>query len=292
MINLLTPDDWRDYELLDSGNLTKLERWGQFITIRPDPRAIWKRSLEKNEWNKADGIFEVSESDESEGGWKFKTQPPSPWQIGYEGIKFGLRPTNFKHVGVFPEQAVNWNWMAKTIKQERKTREQKILNLFAYTGGATMAAALAGAHVTHVDSSRPSMMWASENAKLANIEKQRIRWIQDDAAKFVQREIRRGVQYDGIIMDPPRFGRGTKGEVWKLLSDLPELVRGCKSLLTSDPSLFLINAYTADTSSLVLNHLLTDLFGEAGNIESGEIGLKETASGKILPAGIFARWKK
>lgn len=288
MLTVQTPDQWRDYELLDSGREAKLERWGQFITIRPDPRAIWERTLPDTEWNKADGIYEASDEG---GAWKYRNNPPEPWRIGYGTMRFELKPTIFKHVGVFPEQAVNWEWIDDAVRRKKNPGAMKILNLFAYTGGATLAAALAGAHVTHVDSSRPTMMWASQNAKLSSIKKEQIRWIQDDAVKFVKREIRRGIKYDGIIMDPPRFGRGTKGEVWKLLSDLPELIQDCKQILEDSPTLFLINAYTADASSLVLRYLLEDVFPQSTAVESGELGLKETASGKILPAGIFARWK-
>lgn len=289
MPSVYVPEDWRDYELLDTGEGAKLERWGQLTTVRPDPRVIWKRTLPANVWNKADGQFEI-DKDGTDKGWNFKTDPPNPWQVSYGQIKFNLKPTVFKHVGVFPEQAVNWKWLAETIRQRSNSANLKILNLFAYTGGATMACALAGAHVTHVDSSRPAMMWASENSRLAQTEK-RIRWIQDDAIKFVKREIRRGVKYDGVIMDPPRFGRGTKGEVWKLLSDLPELVDCSRQVLVDAPLLFLINAYTTDVSCLVLSYLLADVFGKSGSIDSGELGLQETASGKVLPAGIFSRWK-
>jgi 23S rRNA (cytosine1962-C5)-methyltransferase len=288
MLTVQTPDQWRDYELLDSGGEAKLERWGQFLTIRPDPRAIWTKTMSATEWNKADGVFEAGE----EGGvWKYKNNPPEPWQISYKSMRFDLKPTIFKHVGLFPEQAVNWEWIQEAIQQKKSSKVLKILNLFAYTGGATLAAATVGAHVTHVDSSRPAMMWASQNAKLSSVGKDQVRWIQDDAIKFVKREIRRGIKYDGIIMDPPRFGRGTKGEVWKLLSDLPELVNDCKQILDSSPTLFLINAYTADVSSLVLQYLLEGVFPNSQKVESGELGLRETASGKVLPAGIFSRWK-
>jgi 23S rRNA (cytosine1962-C5)-methyltransferase len=280
MINLLVAEKWRDYELLDSGENQKLERWGQFITIRPDPRAIWQKSNPKS-WNLAQGIFIED--------WDFKTPPPRPWQISYDKIRFVLKPTEFKHTGVFPEQAINWEWIGEKIQN----RNIKVLNLFAYTGGATMAAAFAGAQVTHVDASRPSMMWASENAKIAGIPKDKIRWIQDDVLKFVNREIKRGVKYEGIIMDPPRFGRGMKGEVWKLLEDLPVLVSACKQILSPDPLFWLINAYTADMSSLVLSNLLSGTVKDlGGTAEAGELGLKESISGRILPAGIFARWSK
>lgn len=285
MIDTLVPTDWRDYELIDSGDGQKLERFGQYIVTRPDPRAIWRRSV-ADEWKKADARFvTVGEQEE----WKFSNPPPSPWTISYGAIQFQLKPTDFRHVGVFPEQAVNWDWISRTINNA----PVKVLNLFAYTGGATMASALAGAHVTHVDSSRPSMMWASENAKLANISKEKIRWIQDDAKKFVQREIRRGVKYDGIIMDPPRFGRGANGELWKLEDHLNELVYLAREILTESPLFYLVNAYTADLSSLALCNLMDGVMSSyTGSAESGEIGLKESATQRILPAGIFYRWKQ
>jgi len=270
---MVCPDGWRDYELVDTGEGMKLERWGQYVMARPDPRIIWgKGDLEL--WKKADAVFENE-------NWKFRNEPPQDWVISWEHLRFNLRPTDFKHTGVFPEQAVNWQW----LQQKRATR---VLNLFAYTGGATMAAALAGAHVTHVDSSKPAMMWASENARLSGVPKDKIRWIQEDALKFVRREIRRGVKYDGIIMDPPRFGRGPSGEVWRLEEKLPELVRAAKEILSPTPQFFLINAYTADLSSIALGNLLSDVMGK--DVEFGELGLKESSKGRILPAGIFARW--
>lgn len=284
MINLLVADGWKDYELLDSGENQKLERWGQFVTIRPDPRAIWQKSDPKS-WNMAQGIFAED--------WNFKDTPPKPWLISYNKIRFVLKPTEFKHTGVFPEQAVNWEWIANQVSRFKTQDSIKVLNLFAYTGGATMAAALAGAHVTHVDASRPAMMWASENASLSKIPKDRIRWIQDDCLKFVNREIKRGVKYEGIIMDPPRFGRGMKGEVWKLLEDLPILVSACKQILSPNPLFWLINAYTADMSSLVLSNLLAGTVRDlGGTTEAGELGLKESVGGRLLPAGLFSRWSK
>jgi 23S rRNA (cytosine1962-C5)-methyltransferase len=280
-VNILTPNNWRDYELIDSGGERKLERLGQYTVIRPDPRAIWNPMLTDEKWKAADATFvQRDENDE----WQFKNSPPTPWEISFEKLRFQLRTTNFKHLGVFPEQAVNWEWLA-----ERATKGVKVLNLFAYTGGATEACALAGAHVTHVDSSRPSMMWASDNMKLAGVDKDLVRWIQDDAMKFVQREIRRGVKYDGIIMDPPRFGRGANGEIWKLEDNLPELVWATKQILSDSPLFFLINAYTADLSPLALKNLLEDVL--KSQVESGELGLKQSAGERILPAGIFARWR-
>jgi len=292
MSDLLVTEDWRDYELIDSGEGVKLERWGQYLTVRPEPRAIWRKTTPVL-WKEADAIFMQKED---EGEWQYKEHPPEDWQIGYNGLRFKLRPTNFRHVGIFPEQAINWKWIAKQITDKNEgadNRNIKILNLFAYTGGATMAAASAGAHVTHVDASRPAMMWASENAKLTHIPTDGIRWIQDDALKFVLRENRRGVKYDGIIMDPPRFGRGARGEIWKLADNLPELVSACKQILSSQPIFFLINAYTADLSHLAIKYLLKDVMGSLnGKIESGEVGMVETESKKILPAGIVARWER
>jgi len=278
---VLVPEEWRDYELIDSGEGEKLERFGQYIMARPDPRAIWNKK-DLSLWKTADAVF----ADEK---WTFRNQPPEIWPVSYRKIKFMLKPTDFKHVGIFPEQAVNWDWITEQITRN-KSQETKILNLFAYTGGATMAAALAGAQVTHVDASRPAMMWASENSTLSGISKDRIRWIQDDVMKFVQREIRRGAKYDGIIMDPPRFGRGVAGEIWKLEEHLPKLVWAVRQILSDTPLFWLINGYTADLSRLAIGNLLEDAMKQ--EVESGELGLKQSAGGRILPAGIWARWAK
>lgn len=292
MVKLLIAEGWKDYELIDSGEGTKLERWGQYMTVRPEPRAIWEKS-KPGLWSRAEAAFVQSED---RGDWSFKSTPPNPWRIAYDKIKFNLKPTDFRHVGVFPEQAVNWEWLKKSLTvAQLPNYPVKVLNLFAYTGGATIAAAASNAavHVTHVDASRPAMMWASENTHLSGVAKEKIRWIQDDAVKFVNREIRRGVKYDGIIMDPPKFGRGVKGEVWKLLDDLPRLVDGCRQIMSDTPLFFLINAYAADMSSLVLFNLLSGVTKPwGGQVEAGELGLKETAGGRILPAGIFARWNR
>lgn len=287
------PQGWSDFELLDSGGRMKLERWGKYVISRPDPRAIWGKSLPESRWLQADAIF-VQKGEL--GDWKFNSKPPTRWEISYGPVRFSLKPTAFKHVGVFPEQAVNWEWIKSKLDIQDTGRvivpgtKLRILNLFAYTGGATIAAATSNAdlQVTHVDSSKPAMMWGSENAKLSGVSKDRIRWIQDDAQKFVQREIRRGVKYDGIIMDPPKFGRGAGGEIWKLEEDLPELIKACGQLLSETPLFYLINAYTADLSHLALQYLLSDVMKTS--VESGELGIKESASGKILPTGIFARW--
>ena len=269
------PTDWQDYELIDTGEGEKLERWGQYVMARPDPRIIWGRG-DQGSWTKAGAVFRNDK-------WEFKNKPPEKWRITYGQLRFALRPTDFKHTGVFPEQAVNWNWIGEVLREKCS-----VLNLFAYTGGATLAAALAGANVTHVDSSKPAIAWAVENARLTGISKDKIRWICDDVLKFVQREIKRGAKYDGIIMDPPRFGRGISGEVWKLEEHLPKLVRACKELFSPTPAFFLINAYTADLSHIAIGNLLSGILEKP--VESGELGLKESSRGRILPAGIFARW--
>ncbi|TSC86772.1 MAG: 23S rRNA (cytosine1962-C5)-methyltransferase [Microgenomates group bacterium Gr01-1014_16] len=263
---MICPDGWRDYELIDAGEGMKLERWGSSIVSRWEPRAIWGKgnpSIWENKGNLEEQV------------------------ISYKELKFKLKITNFGHTGVFPEQAVNWEWLRQQCSRFKIQDPIKILNLFAYTGGATMAAAVAGAQVTHVDSSKPAMMWAGENAQLTGV-KDKIRWIQDDVVKFVKREIKRGTKYDGIIMDPPRFGRGASGEVWKFEDGISKLVWECKELLSPAPQLFLINAYTADLSNVALGNLLSDVMGQ--EVEFGELGLKETSKGRILPAGIFARW--
>ncbi len=279
-MDIQLPTDWIDFELLDTGDYMKLERWGQYVVARPEPRALWTRG-QHDLWRTADATH-------TKEGWKFQSEAPTPWKISYKGIVFDLKPTDFKHTGVFPEQAVNWDWMRTKIN-----KPLKVLNLFAYTGGSTMAAALAGANVTHVDASRPAMMWASANAKASGINPERIRWIQEDVMKFVQREIRRGAQYDAIIMDPPRFGRGAGGEMWKLELHLPKLVHECKKILSDEAAFLLVNAYTADLSHLAIRSVVEDAMKQlGGTIESGELGLKESGRERILPCGIWARWSK
>lgn len=286
-IQIESPTDWTEYELVDSGDGYKLERFGPYKIARPDPRALWKKSASGEIWDQAQANFIRTSA--TEGSWQVKQTPPNPWLIKYKNLTFSLRPTEFKHVGVFPEQATNWDWLENLVQG----KPLKVLNLFAYTGGATLAAAAAGATVTHVDSVKSTIAWARENAKLSSLDAKPIRWIEDDAYKFVLREDRRGVKYDGIIMDPPRFGRGSKGEVWKLEQDLPKLLTACKTILSSQPTFFLINAYTADLSSLVINHLLADLMSKFGGTNSfGELTLKPTHGDKLLPNGIFARWSK
>ena len=270
-ITILSPDDWKDYELLDSGDGKKLERFGSYILNRPDPRALWQPSASPDIWKKAINIQET---------------PPTDWRIHHDKITLILKPTAFKHVGVFPEQEPNWRWITNCINE----KPLNILNLFAYTGAATLVAAAAGAKVTHVDASKPSISWAKENAIASHLSNKPIRWILDDAYKFVLRESRRGVKYDGIIMDPPRFGRGARGEVWKLENDLPKLLAACKNILSNTPAFFLLNAYTADLSSIALSHVVNDcMHAFGGTTDYGELALKDK-TGRLLPNGIFARW--
>lgn len=284
-MTILTPDDWKDYELIDSGNGAKLERFGTYIIARPDPRAIWLRRAPVAVWNQAHAVYVRGTKDE--GHWDIRVKPPSDWSIRYHNIVFTLKPTSFKHVGVFPEQAVNWQWM-KHIISGKKSR---ILNLFAYTGGATMAAAEAGSEVTHVDSAKSAIEWAKANVQASGLASKPIRWITDDAYKFVQREARRGNTYDGFILDPPRFGRGTKGEVWKIEDDLPKLLNALRPLLSPNVRFILINAYTADLSSTVISRLLSDLTSSLGGTHtSGELALRDSSGNQLLPNGIFARW--
>lgn len=283
-ISVETPPDWTDYELLDSGDGEKMERFASYTLIRPDPRALWKKN-NPSIWENSDASFKRTDS--KTGQWIVKNPPPSPWITRYHDLSFTLRPTEFKHVGVFPEQAVNWNWIGEQING----KPLNILNLFAYTGGATMAAALAGAKVTHVDAVKSTITWAHENITKSGLEEKPIRWIEDDAYKFVLREGKRGNSYDGIIMDPPRFGRGTKGEVWKLEDDLPKLLSACKQILMPQPAFLLVNAYTADISSIVLYNMISSLMSDhGGTVSGGELALAESKTGRLLPNGIFCRW--
>lgn len=287
-IQIELPTDWTDYELLDSGNGMKLERFGSgnqaYVAARPEPRAFWKPE-NPDAWMSAHATFERTSS--TDGKWNITTPPPDPWIISHQTLKFLLKPTSFKHVGVFPEQAVNWKWLNNQIHGDAL----KVLNLFAYTGGATMAALSAGAAVTHVDSAKSTITWAAENIKLSGLSEKPVRWIEDDAFKFVLKEAKRGNTYDGIIMDPPRFGRGAKGEVWKIEDHLPGLLSAVKNILSDKPRFILINAYTSDFSSIALVQSLVDITKDlGGSVTFGELALTQTNSHRVLPSGIFARW--
>lgn len=284
-MTIAVSSDWKDYELIDSGNGEKLERFSSYIISRPDPRAIWKPMAPAAVWDKAHARY--IRGSKEEGYWDIKMHPPANWHVRYHDLVFTLKPTSFKHVGVFPEQSVNWRWMMQTIAG----RPLKILNLFAYTGGATMAALAAGAHVTHVDSAKGAIEWAKENTTASELIDKPVRWITDDAVKFAARELKRGNTYDGIILDPPRFGRGPKGEVWKIEVDLPKLTPILAGLLSPAPAFVLINAYTADLSALVIVHLLQDMTASLPGTRSfGELTIADSTSGRLLPHGIFARW--
>ena len=281
--------NWKDYELLDTSDGERLERWGEYILIRPDPQIIWKNAAAHPMWKHADGIYRRSSSG---GGAWVKNHLPKDWRISYGELGFVLRPMGFKHTGLFPEQAANWDWFSDLIR--RAGRPIKVLNLFAYTGGATVAAAKAGASVVHVDASKGIVAQAKENAALSGLADAPIRYIVDDCKKFVEREIRRGNHYDGIIMDPPSYGRGPGGEVWKLEDSIDELITLTAKLLSDDPLFFLVNSYTTGLSPLTMSYLLElqvrRRFG--GKLESGELGLRVTQTGAFLPCGASSRWYK
>ena len=282
-------EHWKDYELLDASDGERLERWGTHILIRPDPQVIWKNVARHPAWKKADGVYRRSESG---GGRWVKNDLPESWNIRYGSARFVLRPMGFKHTGLFPEQAANWDWFSDLIR--KAGRPVKVLNLFAYTGGATVAAAAAGASVVHVDAAKGMVAQAKENAALSNLANAPIRYIVDDCKKFVEREIRRGNRYDGIIMDPPSYGRGPSGEVWKLEDNIDELIALAAQILSDDPLFFLVNSYTTGLSPLTMRYLL-DLRVKSrygGTVESDELALRVTQSGAFLPCGAATRWQK
>ena len=279
-------DEWKDYECIDTANGEKLERWGDIILCRPDPQVIWDEKADAPIWKKADAHYHRSSS--GGGKWEYKKTIPEQWTVNYKSLTFNIKPMGFKHTGLFPEQAVNWDYMMNKI---RKRGGVKVLNLFAYTGGATVACAKAGASVTHVDASKGMVQWAKENARSSGLADAPIRYLVDDCMKFVEREIRRGNHYDAIIMDPPSYGRGPGGEVWKIEESICAFVRRCALLLSDDPLFFIINSYTTGLAPTVLTNLMQMCLPE-GKIESSEIGLKITASSMVLPCGATGRWEK
>lgn len=283
-------ENWKDYEIIDTSDGDKLESWQGKILVRPDPQIIWKTERENPLWNKADGIYHRSQK--GGGQWEFRKKLPESWNVNYGNLKFVIRPTGFKHTGLFPEQAVNWDYMSEKIKNAG--RPVKVLNLFAYTGGATLACAEAGASVCHVDSSKGIVAWAKENAAASGLSDRPIRWIVDDCLKFVQREIRRGNKYDAIIMDPPSYGRGTNGEVWKLEDCIYELVSTCSDVLSDNPLFFLLNSYTTGLSPSVMAYMLADILVPkfSGSVSADEIGLPVKQSGLALPCGNTSIWSK
>ena len=282
-------NEWKDYEIIDMANGEKLERWGNIKLIRPDPQIIWKNKSFPNEWKNANARY--NRSNTGGGAWEYKKRLPESWQVKYKNLTFNIKPMGFKHTGLFPEQAVNWDWMINKIQQSK--RNIKVLNLFAYTGGATVACLLAGASVCHVDSSKGMTTWAKENVESSGLREKPVRFIIDDVVKFVQREIRRGNKYDAIIMDPPSYGRGKNGEVWQFENNIADLVELCMQVLSDDPLFFLINSYTTGISSRVLANLLElNMKNHKGKITSGEIGLPMKNSNLVLPCGIYGRWEK
>ena len=281
---------WKDYELLDCSDGEKLERWGKVILIRPDPQVIWKTEKKHPLWKKADAVYHRSNS--GGGNWEVRNKIPDFWKIGYRDLSFNVKTMGFKHTGIFPEQAVNWDYIGDEIKNSG--RHIKVLNLFAYTGGATVACLKAGADVVHVDASKGMVSWAKENASLSSVADRNVRWIVDDCVKFVQREIRRNNKYDVIIMDPPSYGRGPGGEVWKLENEVFNFVKLCSEVLSDNPLAVLINSYTTGLSPAVMQYILGSTVAEKykGNVSSSEIGLPVTQSGMILPCGATAIWHK
>ncbi len=284
-------DGWKDYEVIDTSKGEKLERWGEYRLVRPDPQVIWDTKRNEKEWRRKNGHYHRSKK--GGGEWEF-FDLPKKWKIHYRDLTFWLQPFSFKHTGLFPEQAVNWDWFSSIIKKEvEKGKEVKVLNLFAYTGGATLAAAAAGAKVTHVDASKGMVNWAKENAAASGLSDAPIRWLVDDCVKFVEREIRRGNHYDAIIMDPPSYGRGPKGEIWKIEESIYPFLQLCTNILTEKPLFFLVNSYTTGLQPAVLTYMMSTVlkpFG--GQVMAEEIGLPVTSNGLVLPCGASGRWSR
>jgi len=298
-MNILSTPGWDEYELLDSGDGRRLERFGTYRLVRPDPQIIWHPRLDKSEWLKADAEFDAEKKK-----WIVKKQLPEKWLMRYKNIAFYAKLSPFKHTGVFPEQILQWEWMEDRLKvqsfpkgdlstESKIASEFKVLNLFGYTGIASLVCASAGAQVTHVDASRPTIGWARENQAASNLQNKPIRWILDDAVKFVQREIKRGVRYDGIIMDPPVYGHGPDGEKWDFNESFPKLLSLCRLALSKKPLFVLINAYAISSSALMLKNVLEDYVSDlGGKIEVGELALEEQSAKRLLSTGIFARWSR
>ncbi len=287
--------NWKDYEILDTSDGEKLERWGKYVLLRPDPQVIWTSERRNSAWKHLNGHYH--RSNKGGGEWEF-FDLPDEWTVDYQnGARFHLKPFAFKHTGLFPEQAVNWDWFSSIIKKEKAKapdRPIKVLNLFAYTGGATIAAALAGAEVTHVDASKGMVQWAKENAASSGLADAKIRWLVDDCGKFVEREIRRGNRYDAVIMDPPSYGRGPKGEIWKIEESIFPFVKLTEQLLSRDALFFLINSYTTGLQPAVLSYMISLAVAKdhGGMVKADEIGIPVTDSGLILPCGASGRWMK
>ena len=288
-LTLLESPDWKDYELLDSGDGLKLERFGLYRFVRPEAQAIWKRALPEAAWREVHAVFQPT-NEESGGHWGFKKPVNEKWVMSYAGIKFWAMTTPGRHLGVFPEVAAHWDWYSTLI--EKAGRPLKVLNLFGYTGLASLMAARAGASVTHLDASKKSVTWAHDNQALSGLEKKPIRWITDDALKFVEREARRGAKYDGIILDPPKFGRGPKGEIWEVYESLPALLSGCRSILSEEPLFVALTMYAVRSSGVHLHQSLDEMLGRFnGKTDAGELVTREKSAGRLLSQAVYARWE-
>jgi 23S rRNA (cytosine1962-C5)-methyltransferase len=286
---MLETAGFEDYALIDSGDGVKLERYGGYRIVRPEPQAMWRRAAPIGDWEEADAIFTAGKDEDSDGRWRFPKPIAEEWPMRFEAAHFVGRFTAFRHVGVFPEQAAHWTWIVDRLKSTR--RPTKVLNLFGYTGIASLLAANAGAAVTHVDASKKAIAWARENQAASKLEDLPIRWICDDAMKFVRREERRGNRYDGIILDPPKFGRGPKGEVWDIFLDLAELMRICRTLLSDDALFLVLTAYSIRASFVSIHEVAAqELDGLPGTLESGELLLREQSAGRLLSTSLFSRW--
>ena len=291
-LKLLKSPDWQDYELIDSGRGAKLERYGPYTFIRPEHQAIWQPALSQECWETAHAVFEPT-GEESGGRWQFNKPVKTPWKMGYKGLRFLAFTTTSRHMGVFPEQAVHWDWTSALIARRQAISPSpiRVLNLFGYTGLATLAAAQTGAQVTHVDASKKSILLARENQALSNLGERQIRWLVDDAFKFVRREVRRGSQYEGIILDPPKFGRGPQGQVWELFESLPELLQNCRKLLSKQPAFVVLTAYAIRASALSVYYAMQEMVsGLEGRLETGEMAVVEKSANRLLSTAIFARW--
>jgi 23S rRNA (cytosine1962-C5)-methyltransferase len=287
---ILSSPGWQDYELLDSGGGWKLERYGQYLLVRPEAEAVWTPALPESRWRNAHARF-IPAPEENGGHWQHNQPIPERWVMRYKQLSFYVQTSASRHVGIFPEQACQWDWIAEQVSAAGKPL--KVLNLFGYTGLASLAAAQAGAQVTHVDASRKVIHWARENQTLSGLDSAPIRWILDDAVKFVQREVRRGVKYDGLILDPPKFGRGPKGEVWEFFRLLPHLLDACKKVLAPQPAFVILTAYAVKASALTLQYALQEIIrNPEGQWSCGEVALEEKSAGRLLSMAIFARWSR
>jgi len=287
-IHLISASGWNEYELLDSGNGRKLERYGKYLLDRPEPEALWMKALPEKTWQNADAVYNLGNGLNS-GSWQIKSQIPTQWYISYRNLKFLLQLSSSRHIGVFPEQAVQWDWISEKISHAQNPI--KVLNLFGYTAIASLAAAQEGAKVTHVDASNKAILWAKQNQQAAHLSDAPIRWILDDALKFIQREVRRGSNYDGIILDPPKFGRGPKGEVWDFYKLFPQLMEICRQVLNPNPLFIVLTAYAVKASALTLYYSVDQMMsGYRGEVSAGETVLVEKSAGRMISTAMYVRW--